>query len=243
MVPAAAQVAWGATLALMGDKSASGLKNYSEKMRRDWDDRASRNAKHYIADGLPEWNEDEFYASGETTVAQDILTDMENICEDRDPKTMRVFELGCGAGRVTRALAGVFGEVVGADISAQMVGLARKALESRPNASVVHIDGLSLGNVPGQFDFAYSCCVFHHISSYEVITGLVRDVGRLLRPGALFKFEVQGCEKVKPESGDTWLGVPFTVAQAEKLAAESGFELRYHYGAGEERFWLWFFKQ
>lgn len=51
---------------------------------------------------------------------------MENICEDRDPKTMRVFELGCGAGRVTRALAGVFGEVVGADISAQMVSLARE---------------------------------------------------------------------------------------------------------------------
>lgn len=230
-------------MALMVErKSTEGLSAYSEKMRRDWDDRASRNAKHYIADGLPEWNEDEFYASGETTVAQDILTDMENICEERDPKTMRVFELGCGAGRVTRALSGVFGEVVGADISAQMVGLARKALASRGNASVVHIDGLSLHNVPGEFDFAYSCCVFHHVSSYEVIYGLVREVGRLLKPGSLFKFEVQGCEKVKPEAGDTWLGVPFTVEQAEKMAAGCGFELRYHIGAGEERFWLWFFK-
>lgn len=230
-------------MTLMVDhKSTSGLKAYSEKMRQDWDDRASRNAKHYIADGLPEWNEAEFYASGETTVAQDILTDMGNVCMGRDPKTLRVFELGCGAGRVTRALSGVFGEVVGADISAHMVGLARKALESRPNASVVHIDGLSLGNVPGQFDFAYSCCVFHHISSYDVITGLVREVGRLLRPGSLFKFEVQGCEKVKPESGDTWLGVPFTVERAEKMAAECGFEMRYQIGAGEERFWLWFFK-
>ena len=230
-------------MTLMVDhRSTSGLKAYSEKMQRDWDDRASRNAKHYIADGLPEWDEAEFYASGETTVAQDILTDMGNICDNRDPKTMRVFELGCGAGRVTRALSGVFGEVVGADISAEMVSLAQKALASRPHASVVHIDGLSLSNVPGLFDFAYSCCVFHHISSYEVITGLVREVGRLLRPGSLFKFEVQGSETVKPESGDTWLGVPFTVERADKMAAECGFEMRYHIGAGDERFWLWFFK-
>ena len=51
------------------------------------------------------WTDDEFFASGEQTVAEEILTDMTNICQGKDPKQMRVIEIGCGAGRVTRALA------------------------------------------------------------------------------------------------------------------------------------------
>jgi 2-polyprenyl-3-methyl-5-hydroxy-6-metoxy-1,4-benzoquinol methylase len=78
-------------------------------MRDDWDKRARQNARHFIADGRSDWTEAEFYASGDQTVAGDILTDMTNICQGRDPKKMRVLELGCGAGRVTRALAKVFG--------------------------------------------------------------------------------------------------------------------------------------
>ena len=49
---------------------------YAQKMRREWDERARRNARHYIADGQTEWSDAEFWASGEATVAQDILTDM-----------------------------------------------------------------------------------------------------------------------------------------------------------------------
>ena len=62
-------------------------------------------------------------------------------------------------------------------------------------------------------------------------------------PGDLFKFEVQGCAEVNSAVGETWLGMPFSEQQAQQLAHECGFELRYHTGAGEERFWLWFFKE
>jgi SAM-dependent methyltransferase len=220
------------------------IEQYLRKMRDDWDKRARQNARHFIADGRSDWTEAEFYASGDQTVAGDILTDMTNICQGRDPKKMRVLELGCGAGRVTRALAKVFGQVHGVDVSQEMVRRAQSATAGFPNAFIHQIDGATL-NVLGDltFDFAYSCCVFHHISSYQVIESLARDVGLRLPPEGLFKFEVQGCTRVKTTSGETWLGVPFTMEQAQDMASNCGFELRYHAGAGEERFWLWYFKR
>jgi SAM-dependent methyltransferase len=212
-------------------------------MRHDWDERAIENPRHFIADGCRDWSEDDFYASGRETVRGDILTDLVDIAGEMDPKHMRVLEIGCGAGRVTCALAEVFGEVHAVDVSPAMVELARKATAPHPNATIHLIDGASLAPLNGlTFDFAYSCCVFHHIASYKVIYSLVGEVGRLLRPNALFKFEVQGCTSLKPKAGETWLGVPFSAERAVDLATRCGFEMRYSTGAGQERFWLWYFK-
>jgi SAM-dependent methyltransferase len=217
---------------------------YLRKMREDWDERARRNARHFIADGAREWTEEEFYASGEINAAEEILTDMGNICQGRNPKQMRIFELGCGAARMTRALAGIFGEVHAVDVSADMVRQAQEALRGHPNAFVYQNDGMSLSVLGDlRFDFAYSCCVFHHISSYEVIQSYVSEVGKRLAPGALFKFEVQGSPDVAVRPGDTWLGAPFSLDRARRMAEDCGFELRYHTGAGQERFWLWCFKR
>ena len=41
---------------------------------------------------------------------------------------------------------------------------------------------------------------------------------------------------------DTWLGVPFSDADAVEMAEKCGFEPRYRHGAGDQYFWLWFFK-
>src|SRR5690349_14620646 len=97
-------------------------------MQRDWDERARENARYYVNTASREWTDEEFFASGERTVAEEILTDMINICQGKDPKAMRVLEIGCGAGRVTRALASLFGEVYGVDISGEMIRRARISL-------------------------------------------------------------------------------------------------------------------
>jgi SAM-dependent methyltransferase len=91
------------------------------------------------------------------------------------------------------------------------------------------------------FDFAFSFIVFQHIPSQAVIENYVREVHRLLRPGALFKFQVTGCPG-KPPSGDTWFGEPFSEREAMQMAGRCGFEARYQAGAGTQMFWLWFFK-
>ena len=76
------------------------------KMRQEWDERARDNARYYVATHQDKWTDEEFFASGEEEVRNQILNDMINICGGKDPKQMTVLEIGCGAGRVTRALAG-----------------------------------------------------------------------------------------------------------------------------------------
>jgi len=223
---------------------SSNLERTLDKMRRDWDERARENARFYVNTERTDWTDDDFFASGERTVAEEILTDMTNICQGKEPKQMRVLEIGCGAGRVTRALARLFGEVHAVDVSGEMIAQATEALRSRPNATVYQNNGMDLSIVPvGDFDFAFSTIVFQHIPSREVIVNYVREVSRLLRPGALFKFQVQGDPSLQTDADDTWLGVPFSDAQAVEMAEQCGFEPRYRHGAGEQYFWLWFFKK
>jgi len=211
-------------------------------MQRDWDERARENARFYVATGKQDWTDEEFFESGERAVAEQIRNDMINICQGNDPKEMRVIEIGCGAGRVTRALARLFGEVHGVDVSGEMVALARKALAGTPNAFVYQNNGKDLSVLPpGPFDFAFSTIVFQHIPSREVIYSYVREVHRLLRPGALFKFQVQGDATMETQPDDTWMGVPFSDADAVEMAQKCGFEPRYRHGAGDQYFWLWFF--
>jgi SAM-dependent methyltransferase len=135
-----------------------------------------------------------------------------------------------------------------------MVRQARRALKTRPNARVFRNNGKDLTAVRDrwwhrfgigrklQFDFAFSCIVFQHIPSREIIENYVREVHRVLRPGGLFKFQVQGHEHVEAHEEDTWVGVPFTEDDAREMAARCGFELRYHHGSGEQDYWLWLFK-
>lgn len=214
-----------------------------EKMKRDWDERARENARYYVNTEREDWTDEDFFASGERTVAEEILTDMINICQGKDPREMRVLEIGCGAGRVTRALARLFGTVYGVDISGEMIAQAQRALADYPNAHLYQNSGADLavlGEV--EIDFAFSSIVFQHIPSREVIGNYVREVHRLMRPGGLFKFQVQGVPAVESQL-DSWLGVSFSDAQAVELAERSGFEPRYRHGAGNQYFWLWFFKK
>jgi SAM-dependent methyltransferase len=225
------------------------------RMRRDWDQRARENARHYVVTGQDEWSDEEFRQSGRVTLEEEILNDLGNVCQGKDPKQMKTLEIGCGAGRVTRAFAEFFGEVYAVDISAEMVRQARRLVADLPNAHVFHNNGKDLSVVrlnwwnrfgfgpQLQLDFAFSGMVFQHIPSREIVESYVREAHRLLRPGALFKFQVQGSPRAEPEAEDSWVGVHFTEADARAMAERCGFEMRYHCGAGEQYYWLWFFRK
>jgi ubiquinone/menaquinone biosynthesis C-methylase UbiE len=220
------------------------IEDQLRKMREDWDRRALENARYYVKTDRQTWSDEAFYETGEQTVAKEILTDMENICQGKAPADMRVLEIGCGTGRVTRALAKLFGEVHAVDVSGEMVRLAAQELREYLNVFLYQNNGKDLAVVPDrEFDFAFSWIVFQHIPSREIIENYVREVHRLLRRGALFKFQVQGYSTLETQPDDTWLGVGFTEQQADEMAVRCGFEPRYRYGAGGQYFTLWFFKR
>jgi len=218
------------------------LQDQLAKMRRDWDDRAVENAQYYVC--TKDLTEDEFFATGETTVGEVILNDMSNICLGKPCKEMRVVEIGCGVGRVTRVLARIFGEVHAVDISGEMVRRARHNLSGCGNVFTYQNNGADLSVLPPlEFDFVFSHLVFQHIPSKNIIENYVRDVHRILRPGALFKFQLQGDTSILPHlrPDDTWVGAPFSEDEVLDMAQRCGFESRYRVGAGGQYFWNWFF--
>lgn len=216
-----------------------------DRMRTEWNDRARANARYYTNTAQSEWNESEYLASGESNVREYILTDLENICQGSECKTMRVLEIGCGAGRMTRPLAGVFGEVHAVDISAEMIRLARQRLAGVSNAFFYETNGrdLSVLTVEGGLDFAFSFIVFQHIPDKDIIESYIKEVHRLLKPGRLFKFQVQGASVDPAGRQDTWLGAGFTVAEMQAIADRCGFEMKAWCGENSQYFWVWFFKK
>jgi SAM-dependent methyltransferase len=163
--------------------------------------RARENARHYVVTGQDEWSDEEFYQSGQVTLEEEILNDLATSAR-ADPKDMKVLEIGCGAGRVTRAFAEFFGEVYAVDISREMVRQARRAVAGCPtrtySATTARIFPRCAALVEPlrprprlQLDFAFSYGVPAHPQPRDHRELRARG-HRLLRPGALFKFQVQG---------------------------------------------------
>ena len=216
------------------------------RMERDWDARAREAPEYYIATAHREWRTDEFFQSGETNVENEVLSDDYIARGNKDLSRMRILEIGCGAGRMTRALAASFGEVHAVDISAEMIAAAERNLSGLRNVFLYKNSGADLAAIPDQScDCAFSYIVFQHIPDIGVIRNYVREVYRCLKPGAIFKFQVQGGTGVEggpAEERGTWLGVPLSLADAQSLADDCGFDLRGASGEGSQYFWLWFSK-
>jgi ubiquinone/menaquinone biosynthesis C-methylase UbiE len=214
----------------------------ARRMRHDWDARARENPRHYVATLRENWDDDGFFRSGAIWVHDYVLSDLTTICNGRMPSRMRILEIGCGAGRMTRSLAELFGEVHAVDISAEMIAQARRALAGCSNVKLHQNSGTDLqlfGN--GEFDFVFSAIVFQHIPRKAVVENYIREAYRVLRPGSVMKCQMEG-HPVPGRWPDTWEGVSLTEAEVRKIAAECSFEVRSLTGAGTQYFWITLFK-
>jgi SAM-dependent methyltransferase len=158
------------------------------RMRRYWDQRARENAMYYIHSELDfaEVDEAAFWASGAENLDRTLAPFGLAIGQGD-----RVLEIGCGIGRMTRAIADRAGSVIGVDVSAGMVERGRRALAGVGNVELVVGNGRDLGAVPdASVDVVYSFIVFQHIPDPEVTYGYVREIGRVLRPGGWTVFQV-----------------------------------------------------
>lgn len=167
----------------------------TETMRRDWDERAQKDSLYYIASWNRDWDEAEFFASGErdyTTLVQPVLNKM-----GFDPAGREMLEIGSGVGRMTRAFARRFGHVVALDISGEMLRQGRAFHPEYANIAWVQGDGAGLSAFRGaSFDFVFSYIVLHHLPTRELILGYVREMQRVLRPAGAFLFHF--CSHTQP---------------------------------------------
>jgi len=166
----------------------------TNSMRHDWNERARKDAFLYIASWKDDWSEESFFASGEA--------DYERLVEPIiarlgiTPAENAIAELGCGAGRMTRAFAQRFRAVTAIDISEEMQARAKGYLKGFTNLRWVLTDGVALASVDtSSMDFVFSYLVLQHYPSAELIAGSIQEMMRVLRPGGAFLFQFNGSRK------------------------------------------------
>lgn len=101
------------------------------------------------------------------------------------PSTARVLDVGCGNGWATRLMAEKArdGRVAGIDIADEMIRLARETSASLSNVEFRVTSAEKLPFLEGEFTHAFSMESLYY---YADIRGALREIKRVLAPGALF---------------------------------------------------------
>ena len=104
-------------------------------------------------------------------------------------KTDRLLELGCGVGRIGRELVSKVAHWEGADISANMLKVARERLAGFPNVGFTELTRSNVKPLPdASIDKAYCIAVFIHMDKEDFCLYL-EDLARVLKPGGLLFFD------------------------------------------------------
>jgi ubiquinone/menaquinone biosynthesis C-methylase UbiE len=160
-----------------------------EQVRRDW----TRLGEHdplwavYVAADKRggRWDREQFLATGRRDVeaARRWLAEL-----DLPPRWSRVLDFGCGAGRLSQALAEHADEVTGVDVSPPMLAVARE-LDPAQRCRFVLNETADLARFDdGAFDLVYSELVLQHLPA-PVIDGYLAEFVRVLAPGGVAVFQ------------------------------------------------------
>lgn len=171
-------------------------------MRAFWDAKARENAMYYIHSQLDysHTDEAEFWSSGRNNL--DRTLEPFGLTIDLDA---HVVEIGCGIGRITRALAERAASVSGLDVSAEMVRQCQEALGEFDNVDVLLGNGHDLSGIAdASADVVYSFIVFQHIPDPTTTCEYIRDIGRVLRPGGWTVFQVSEMPEIHRR--ERWIG-------------------------------------
>ncbi|MEO1159580.1 MAG: methyltransferase domain-containing protein, partial [Pseudomonadota bacterium] len=143
----------------------------------------------------------------------------------------KILDLGCGDGALTQKLADAGANVLGVDMSDDLLSAARER-----GLSVVSRDGHEL-DFPAEFDAVFSNAALHWMSRPEKV---IDGIGRALKPGGRFVAEFGGHGNVaaivtamravgENRGGDESLAGPWFFPSPEVYAdmlTDAGFEVR-----------------
>jgi SAM-dependent methyltransferase len=159
--------------------------------RREWNDLAQEDAMwavHSDPERRGAWSAEDFYATGEDEV-QAVMAALQE--HGLRPEPGRALDFGCGLGRLTRALGGHFGEVVGVDTSRSMVDQARELNADIANCTFMVNERSDLASLPSEsFDFVLSLITLQHVSSRAAIRAYIREFARVTAPGGVIVFQL-----------------------------------------------------
>lgn len=168
-----------------------------EGMRSFWNSKADENPLWYIASNLEYGSPDEqrFWSSGEEEVAAALAV------AGVSSGAVAV-DIGCGIGRLSRALASRFRRVEARDVSTRMVEMARERLGPLGNVGVAAVPGDgSLDLADGSADLVFSLQVFQHIPDRRVTLRYIAEAGRVLVPRGTFVFQLRSMLRPDPVIG------------------------------------------
>lgn len=160
--------------------------------RRDWEDVGSFDPLWGVlstkASRYNQWDVDAFMRTGE----EEIGALMETVAGlGRPAARSRALDFGCGVGRLSRALAGHFDEVVGVDASVPMVERALELNADVPACEFVTNPGADLGGFDdASFDLIYTRVVLQHLPGRELIKGYIAELVRVCRDDGLLVFQL-----------------------------------------------------
>jgi ubiquinone/menaquinone biosynthesis C-methylase UbiE len=163
-----------------------------ERHRQDWEDLAAVDLYWSILSEPSKrgggWSSEEFFESGRAEVTA-VLEHAARL--GRPDRRRAALDFGCGAGRLTRALASHFDEAVGVDISARMVEEARRLNVDVPGCRFVVNTRPDLRSFEdGAFDLAYSSIVLQHLPSRGHVRTYLSELLRVVSPGGLLVFQL-----------------------------------------------------
>lgn len=144
------------------------------------------------------WSKAEFFATG-TKEIEDILTKIQTLGLKVNFGTG--LDFGCGVGRLSRALAGKFKQVIGVDISQTMLQEAKTVNDGLENIKFLHNTAVDLSIIPDQsIDFLYSNIVLQHMPKDRQIVYL-KEFCRILKPEGVIAVQTPARTDLK-----TWRG-------------------------------------
>ena len=155
-------------------------------LRSNWDALGRENPLWAILTTTGEWDIDEFFETGRTEISGmlDRLHDL-----GLEP-TGDALDFGCGAGRLTQALADHFETATGVDVARSMIELATEHNRHGDRCRFVLNESEDLSCFDdGSFDFVYSNIVLQHVGT-ERAKGYIAEFLRITAPGGILAFQV-----------------------------------------------------
>lgn len=157
-------------------------------MKEEWDKRARSDAFYYVSSFSKEWDDELFYKWGEIQTQMVVDKFFQRLKIDTSDLVM--LEIGCGAGRMTRALSSRFRNVFAYDVSTGYVRIAREKNNHLKNVAFFVNDGLSFPEMKDKsIDFVFSGWTMQHMPTKEVVIKNVMEIARVLKSGGFYKID------------------------------------------------------